>query len=122
MTGRPAILVVEDDADEAEMVAYVLAELGAVTVAADLPEAVSLLENGDRPDVVLLDLNLPGGDGLSLLQSIRAASGVPVVVVSGRAGRADRDRGWGLGADLYLTKPVSPAELRAHVKAILRRA
>jgi two-component system phosphate regulon response regulator OmpR len=118
-TGR-SILVVEDDAAVAELIARALAGLGAVTVAADAGGAMAALGRV-RPDAVLLDVNLPGEDGFSLLARVRALSDVPVLMVTGRAAPEDRRTGWELGADQYVTKPFSPRELRARVRMVLRR-
>jgi two-component system KDP operon response regulator KdpE len=75
----------------------------------------------DRPDLVLLDVGLPDIDGFDTLQQLRATSGVPVIMVTVRAEEADRILGLTLGADDYVTKPFSPGELAARIKAVLRR-
>ncbi len=74
-----------------------------------------------RPDLVLLDVGLPDMDGFDALQRLRAVSGVPVIMVTVRADEVDRIRGLTLGADDYVTKPFSPGELAARIKAVLRR-
>ena len=77
----------------------------------------------DEPaDLVVLDLMLPGIDGLEVCRRLRAASDVPLVVLTARGDEADRVRGFELGADDYVTKPFSPRELVARVEAILRRS
>ena len=76
----------------------------------------------ELPDLVLLDLGLPDIDGFDVLARLRAVSAVPVIVVTVRGEEADRIRGLELGADDYVTKPFSPAELVARIKAVLRRA
>jgi len=75
----------------------------------------------ELPDLVLLDVSLPDLDGFEVLQRLRAVSSVPVIMVTVRAEEADRIRGLNLGADDYVSKPFSPAELAARVKAVLRR-
>jgi two-component system, OmpR family, response regulator len=73
-------------------------------------------------DLVLLDLRLPGEDGMTLLRQLRAESQIPVIILTGRAEEADRVMGLELGADDYLTKPFSPRELLARIRTVLRRA
>src|SRR5688572_535698 len=75
----------------------------------------------EPPDLVLLDVGLPDMDGFETLQQLRAGSSVPVIMVTVRAEEADRIRGLTLGADDYVTKPFSPGELAARIKAVLRR-
>ena len=87
----------------------------------DAPDALAELRR-ERPDVVLLDVMLPDVDGLEVLRRIRAASGVGVVLVTARAEEADTLVGLAVGADDYVTKPFSPREVVARVKAVLRRA
>lgn len=122
-TRAPArVLVVEDDPNLAEVVARYLAREGyGVETAADgvtgLERAVATL-----PDVVVLDLMLPGLDGLELFRRLRTIAPIPVVMLTARGGEEDRIAGLELGADDYLGKPFSPRELMARVKAVLRRA
>ena len=75
----------------------------------------------DRPDLVLLDVMMPGRDGLDLLAELRRAGDLPVIMVTARGGEADRVMGLRLGADDYMVKPFSPAELVARINAVLRR-
>ena len=115
-------LLVEDDNRLAGMVAEYLTGHGVVvTRAADgnagLAEALRT-----RYDVVLLDLMLPGKDGLEVCRGIRARSDVPVIVLTARGEEADRVLGLELGADDYLSKPFSPRELLARMRAVVRRA
>ena len=125
-----SLLVVEDDPATREFLADNLAADGfAVACAAEPAEALRAIEVR-RPELVLLDLLLQGGSGLAVLDRVRAADGlasridpdVPVIVVSGRSGEVDRVRGLARGADDYIAKPFSYAELVARVRAVLRRA
>ncbi len=116
------ILVVEDEPIIADAVAARLVSEGfGVTKAADGPTAVERCAEV-QPDLVVLDLNLPGFDGLEVCRRIQAARRVPVVMLTARDDETDMLVGLGVGADDYLTKPFSPRELVARVKAVLRRA
>jgi two-component system OmpR family response regulator len=115
-------LLVEDDARLAALTAEYLSGHGVVvTCVADgqrgLDEALR-----HRYDVVLLDLMLPGKDGLEVCRELRARSDVPVIVLTARGEEADRVMGLELGADDYLAKPFSPRELVARIRAVVRRA
>src|SRR5438309_9100853 len=77
---------------------------------------------GDFVDLLLLDLKLPGEDGMKIAQNIRAKSDIPIIMLTGRRDEADRVMGLELGADDYLTKPFSPRELLARIRALLRRS
>ncbi len=115
------ILLIEDTAELAEFVRSELAKEGfEVLLAATGPEGLALAER-ESPDLILLDWMLPGMDGLDLLRRIRAASPVPVLMLTARSGETDRVLGLELGADDYLTKPFSMRELVARVHALLRR-
>jgi two-component system KDP operon response regulator KdpE len=116
------ILVVEDEPSFAELTVLWLERHGwRTTVAADGAEALRAFDE-ERPDLVLLDLGLPGLDGWHVLERIRATSLVPILVVTARGSDTDKVRGLGIGADDYVTKPVSFPELVARVRAALRRA
>lgn len=120
------VLLVEDDARLAEATAEYLTRNGAeVTIEGNGARALDrLLEASSRPawDVVLLDLMLPGMDGIEVCRRAREVSNVPIVVVSARGEEVDRVVGLDLGADDYLAKPFSPRELLARMKAVLRRS
>lgn len=123
-TGR--VLVVDDDARVRTVVAWALEADGLTVVeAADGPGALDAAAR-HRPDLVVLDLTLPGLGGLDVLRRLRAgdpgSGAVPVIVLSGRGGETDRIVGLDLGADDYLVKPFSPGELAARVRSVLRRA
>jgi DNA-binding response OmpR family regulator len=120
MNGR-RILVVEDDQAIAEAVRARLASEGYdVSVVHDGPHALRAVA-ADRPDLVVLDLMLPGMDGLEVCREIQRDSWVPVLMLTARTDEADKVAGFAVGADDYLTKPFSPRELAARVRAILRR-
>ncbi|MBL8965547.1 MAG: response regulator transcription factor [Spirochaetaceae bacterium] len=115
------ILVVEDDLAIAELERDYLEAAGfAVELSADGAQALSLAKAGDY-DLFLVDLMLPGLDGFGLCTAIRAHSEKPILVVSARAADIDKVRALGLGADDYVTKPFSPAELVARVRAHIDR-
>jgi DNA-binding response OmpR family regulator len=128
-SGRPddnvsmsTVLVVDDEPIVRDVVVRYLEQEGYRTLqAADGEEARGVLER-ERPSLVVLDLMLPGTDGLSLCRWIRERSDLPVIMVTALGEEADRLTGLELGADDYLTKPFSPRELVARVKAVLRRA
>jgi DNA-binding response OmpR family regulator len=119
------ILIVEDDRDIAELIRHYLVKAGhAVDVLTSGAEVLPRL-GSRRPDVLVLDLMLPGLNGLEICQAIRRDPGIadlPIIVVTARAEESDRVAGLELGADDYLTKPFSPKELVARVGALLRRA
>lgn len=116
------VLVVDDEPIVREVVVRYLERDGHETVEArDLDSARDALQR-HSPSLVLLDLMLPGGDGLELCREIRARSELPVIMLTARADEADRIVGLELGADDYVTKPFSPRELTARVRSVLRRA
>jgi DNA-binding response OmpR family regulator len=120
MTGQD-ILVVEDEEAIAEAVRVRLVSEGfAVRVAHDGPQALRAAAD-ERPDLVVLDLMLPGMDGLEVCREIQKQEWVPVLMLTARTDEADKVAGFAVGADDYLTKPFSMRELTARVKAILRR-
>jgi two-component system, OmpR family, alkaline phosphatase synthesis response regulator PhoP len=115
------ILVVEDEPRIAAIAADYLRHAGyAVTVAADGAQALSQAR-ALRPDLIVLDLGLPVIDGLDVARVLRAGSPVPIIMLTARVEEADRLIGLEVGADDYVTKPFSPRELVARVKAVLRR-
>jgi DNA-binding response OmpR family regulator len=115
------VLVVEDEPEIAALMRDFLEADGfSVRLARDAEDAVEALRM--EPDCVLLDVMLPGASGFELCREIRAGSDVPVLFLSARDGDADKLRGLGLGADDYIVKSATPAEVVARVKAVLRRA
>ena len=119
------ILVVEDDRDIADLVRHYLVKAGhAVRIVNSGAEALPQVRHS-LPDLVLLDLMLPGVHGLEICRALRTSpstADLPIIMVTARAEEADRVAGLELGADDYLTKPFSPKELVARVNALLRRA
>ncbi len=116
-----AILVIDDEAAIRGIVeAYLKAEGNTVYLAEDGVQGLALFRR-HKPDLVILDLMLPGIDGLEVLQQIRRESAVYVMLLTAKSEEMDRVVGLTVGADDYLTKPFSPRELVARVKAILRR-
>ncbi len=122
MNASPHILIVDDDREIRDLLSRYLAKNGyRATTAADgreMRKAVS-----ERAiDLIILDLMLPGEDGLTLCRNLRAESGVPVIMLTAKGDEVDRIVGLEMGADDYLAKPFSPRELVARIKAVLRRA
>jgi DNA-binding response OmpR family regulator len=116
------VLVVDDEPIVREVVVRYLEREGYRTLeAADGDRARELLER-EEPNLVVLDVMLPGTDGLTLCRWIRARSELPVILLTARGEEADRIVGLELGADDYVTKPFSPRELAARVRTVLRRA
>jgi two-component system, OmpR family, response regulator RegX3 len=119
---RQAILLVEDEASISEPLADALERTGFdVAVAASAADGLDVFR-ARRPDLVLLDVMLPDGDGKDVLREIRASSRIPVVMLTARGEEMDRVVGLELGADDYVTKPFSAAELIARIRAVLRRS
>jgi DNA-binding response OmpR family regulator len=119
---RERILVVDDDPLIVRLVRVHLDRAGfGVLSAAGGQEALDLVV-AEQPDLVILDVMLPGLDGFEVCRQIRDVSLVPVVMLTARGEQVDKLRGFEMGADDYLTKPFSPPELLARVRAVLRRA
>jgi DNA-binding response OmpR family regulator len=121
MTKR-TILLIEDETSISEPLAAALAREGFDTVVAGTAAAGLELFSSRAPDLVLLDVMLPDGDGRDVLRRIRETSRTPVVMLTARGEEMDRVLGLELGADDYVTKPFSAAELAARIRAVLRRA
>lgn len=116
------ILVVDDEARIREVLHYALEREGfRVSAVDDGDKALDAITRGGPFDLVVLDVMLPGIDGLELCRRVRATSKVPILFLSARSDEIDRVLGLELGGDDYLTKPFSPRELVARVKAVLRR-
>lgn len=122
VSSQQRLLVVDDDqalretlADFFEMEGYAVAQ------AANVREAKAQLAAAE-PDLMLLDINMPGGDGLTFAGEMRAQSAIPIIILSGKGGMVDRVVGLEVGADDYLAKPFELRELLARVRAVLRRA
>ncbi len=120
--GMKKVLVVEDEMKIARLVRDYLQQAGfGVLEAADGPTALALARQ-EKPDMILLDLGLPGMDGLDVTRRLRAGSAVPIIMLTARSEETDRVVGLELGADDYVIKPFSPKELIARIRAVLRRA
>jgi two-component system response regulator RegX3 len=119
---RPRILFVEDERSISEPFSKALAREGFEPhVAGTAARALELADSLD-PDLILLDLHLPDGDGRDLCRTIRARSGVPIIILTARGTETDRIVGLELGADDYVVKPFSGGEVIARIRAVLRRA
>ncbi|MBC9226099.1 response regulator [Aeromicrobium sp. 636] len=115
------VLIVEDEASYSEALSYVLRKEGYdVAVAETGPDALTAFERGGA-DIILLDLMLPGLPGTEVCRTIRQSSSVPIIMVSAKDTEIDKVVGLELGADDYVTKPYSPRELVARIRAVLRR-
>jgi phosphate regulon transcriptional regulator PhoB len=122
---KPTVLVVEDEKDIRELVRFHLEQEGYLVREADSGEAVAAQLAAGSPDLVLLDIMLPGTDGITLCRRLRAqpsTATVPIIMLTAKAAEVDRVLGLEMGADDYVTKPFSPRELVARVKAVMRRA
>lgn len=121
MTAPPQILVVEDDRETRGLIArYLQANACSVSVAADGHEMDRRLGER-RVDLIVLDVMLPGEDGLSLCRRVRATSQTPIIMLTARGEDLDRIVGLEMGADDYIPKPFNPRELLARINAVLRR-
>src|SRR5829696_3287602 len=122
MRDRPRILFVEDEQSISAPFSKALEREGFEPhVAATAARALQLQESLE-PDLILLDLHLPDGDGRDVCRTIRARSGVPIIILTARGTETDRIVGLELGADDYVVKPFSGAEVIARIRAVLRRS
>jgi two-component system OmpR family response regulator len=123
MSDRPHIVVIEDDPEIRNLVRDYLQRQGFRVDVGDGGAALDRFRSRfGEPDLIVLDLMMPGEDGLSICRRIRATSRVPVLMLTARAEEVDRIVGLEMGADDYLAKPFNPRELAARIRAILRRA
>src|SRR5919197_5049263 len=118
----PTVLVVDDEPKIVQLARDYLEHAGFVVLTAG--DGLSAVQSARvrHPDLIVLDLGLPGLDGLEVMRSIRAAGSTPIVVLTARDTELDKLLGLELGADDYVTKPFSPRELVARVRAVLRRS
>lgn len=116
------ILVVDDEPHIVKVLRGYLEQAGFRVVSASDGQMALTQYKHEKPDLVLLDLNLPGIDGIDVARRLRTHSNVPLIMVTARVGETDRLIGLELGADDYVTKPFSPREVVARVRAVLRRA
>ena len=125
MAVKRTILVVEDEQDIRDLVRFHLEQEGYAVREADSGERALAQVASERPALIVLDLMLPGTDGLEVCRRLRAAeptATLPIIMLTARAEELDRVLGLEMGADDYVTKPFSPRELVARVRAVLRRA
>jgi len=122
MSEQPHILIVDDDREIRDLVARYLSQHGLrVRCAADGRKMYRALEDWSI-DLIILDLMLPGDDGLTLCRTLRATSKIPIIMLTAMGEETDRIVGLEMGADDYVAKPFNPRELLARIKAVLRRA
>jgi DNA-binding response OmpR family regulator len=122
VSGDPHILLVDDERDIREPLAAYLSRNGVRVTKAENAAAARQMLSAYAIDLVLLDIMMPGEDGLSLAGFIRATTSTPIILLTAKAEEMDRVVGLEIGADDYVTKPFSPRELLARIKAVLRRA
>jgi two-component system alkaline phosphatase synthesis response regulator PhoP len=115
------VLIIEDEKELAEVLEAYLNRAGYATLKAPSGDGGLRLWREHKPDMVLLDLNLPGKDGIDVARTIRQSDDTPIIMVTARVDEVDRLLGLELGADDYIPKPFSPREVVARVKAVLRR-
>jgi DNA-binding response OmpR family regulator len=116
------ILVVDDEPSIVDVLTYNLAKAGHQPIVARDGEQALKLARAERPDLVILDLMLPGIDGLEVCRALRKDGDLPIIMLTAKDEEVDRVVGLEIGADDYIVKPFSPRELMARVKAVLRRA
>lgn len=122
MIAMPRLLIVEDDAEISTLIAGFLAHEGFAPEIAANGAAMDLALQAGSFDLVLLDLMLPGEDGLSICRRLRASGNLPIIMVTAKGDDIDRIVGLEVGADDYIAKPFNPRELAARIRAVLRRA
>lgn len=122
MENLPKILIVEDNSELRDLISKFLKKEGyRVSKAGNGREMLSVLDK-ERIDLIILDVMLPGQDGLALCRNLRASSSKPVIIISAKGEELDKILGLKMGADDYVTKPFSMAELSARIEAVLRRS
>jgi len=122
VSARQTILIIEDESAVQRLISFPLEREGYRVLSAATGEEGLDVFAAERPDLVLLDVMLPGIDGLEVCRRIRAGSTVPIVMLTAREDEIDKVLGLEIGADDYVTKPFSLAELRSRIRAVLRRA
>ncbi len=120
-SGKPQLLVVDDDVEICDLLSLYLCEQGFGVVSVGSGTAMDQWLADNKPDLVILDLMLPGEDGLSLARRLRGDYKLPIIMISARGEEIDRIIGLEVGADDYLPKPFNPRELLARIRAVLRR-
>lgn len=119
---KPLVLVVDDDPKILRLLRVSLTAQGFHVITADRGEDVAEIMERQRPELVILDIILPGIDGLEVLRRLRESSGAPVILVTAKDAHTDKILGLELGADDYVAKPFNPDELTARVRAVMRRS
>ncbi len=121
-SGTMRVLVVDDDRPSLKMTAFLLREEGYTVFTADNGQAALKLIDEKTPDLLILDVMMPGMDGWAVTRQLRRTTNLPIIILSAKGETSDRVYGLDLGADDYLAKPFEPSELLARVRAVLRRA
>lgn len=121
-SSQKKVLVVDDDREIRELLDEYLTKVGFKVLTAPDGSNIDLIINEKQPDLVILDIMLPGDDGFTLCQKIRRYSAVPLIMLTASSDETDRVIGLEMGADDYIAKPFSPRELQARIKALLRRS
>ena len=116
------ILIIEDDRVIIDLLTACLSREGFEVSAAESAEEGFIAIAEQKPELILLDISLPGMDGLEFLQKLRKFSNIPVIILSGKDSNEDQISGLNIGADEYITKPFAPKVLVANIRALLRRA
>src|ERR1700686_3783256 len=116
------VLAIDDDPSVRQMIADYLGDNDIQVTVLESGQAIADVMARHTIDLLILDLKLPGEDGMQIARNLRAGSDVPIIILTGRKDEADRVMGLELGADDYLTKPFSPRELLARIRALLRRS
>jgi DNA-binding response OmpR family regulator len=116
------ILVVDDEVKILQLARDYLEHAGCIVLTAETGKAALAVARAERPNLIVLDLGLPDMDGLDVTRALRKESNVPIIMLTARGEESDKLVGLELGADDYLTKPFSPKELIARIRAVLRRA
>jgi len=119
--GKPRILLLDDDDELGQLLTEFLGRYGMHVTAATHPDLALRLLKTEPPDLLVLDVMLPGIDGFAVCRKIRESSGLPIIMLTARGDLTDRVLGLELGADDYLPKPFEPRELVARIQAVLRR-
>ncbi len=122
MSVAPLVLAIDDEPGILRLIKLELSAQGLRVITATNGVDGVRMEEEQRPDIVLLDLTMPGDDGYEVMRRLRDRTNIPVILLTGRSSDGDKVKGLELGADDYLAKPFSPEELTARVRAVLRRA
>ena len=116
------VLAIDDDPSVRQMIVDYLGDNDIQVTALSSGQTIAEVMTRHTIDLLILDLKMPGEDGMQIARNLRAASDIPIIILTGRKDEADRVMGLELGADDYLTKPFSPRELLARIRALLRRS